>query len=62
MHVSPGPKLPAFVPVTAAVSGLFSTKTVPAVAATWSGNEPGVQGIPVLCGSFALVTAWQVVQ
>jgi hypothetical protein len=60
--VSPGPKLPAFVPVTAEVLGLFSMKTVPPSSGNWSGKEPGVQGRPVLCGSFASVTAWQVVQ
>jgi len=49
-------------PVTAAVDGLRSMLTAPPSAATTSGKEPGVQGMPVLCGSFAFVTAWQVVQ
>jgi hypothetical protein len=63
MHPLPGPKLPAFVPVTAVAVGLFSMNTVPPPSlSTMSGKEPGVHGIPVLCGSLALVTAWQVVQ
>jgi len=54
--------VPASVPVTAVVSGLLSTETLPPSSATTSGKDPGVQGMPVLCGSLALVTAWQVVQ
>ena len=54
---------PAFVPVTAVAVGLFSMKTLPPPSlSTMSGKEPGVHGMPVLCGSLALVTAWQVVQ
>ena len=67
MHVLPGPKLPplgplAWVPVTLAVEGLRSMLIAPPSSEIWSGNEPGVQGSPVLWGSFASVTAWHVVQ
>ena len=51
------------VPEALPACALFSMKTVPPPSlSTASGNDPGCHGMPVLCGSSAFVTAWQVVQ
>src|ERR1700690_2639961 len=63
MHVLASASMPTLVPVTTPALAVFSMNDgSPASTGTWNGNEPGVHGVPVLCGSFASVTAWHVVQ
>src|SRR5262245_11935924 len=63
MQALPQLYVPACVPSDTPTAELFSiTASSVAPYGTRRGNEPGVQGCPVTCGSLVVSTAWHVVQ